>query len=203
MIKTILTTVLLLIGSVIFGQSQGNYIVVINNDSIHIDLKKEKQYKTASGEDLTIKILQPDILTFKDDMISFNYAKSLSISKTEISPGIDQYMVMQSTGNGFIIQKYKTMDPTGLTQLMLNQITKRTNYNDYTRTEKPFKRELSSGQTIEGIQAILTNKNEELIYTVATYGADSEGIVVITMLLNENFKDEHIIELFLNTLTIK
>ncbi|MDO5968198.1 hypothetical protein Q4Q35_00105 [Flavivirga aquimarina] len=204
MTKITITLVTLLTGFISFAQSQGNYIVIINNDSIQADLKNELQYKTSSGEELTIKIIQPDILTYSDDMISFSYDKSLSVSNSKIDKGIEQCMIMKSTGNGFMVQKYRTINPSSLTQLMLNEIIKESINYGYSKTEKKFKKKLKSGQTIEGIQATLTYKGEKEVYTVATYGRKDEGIIVVTMLLSEDYtNDKGIIELFLETLVIK
>ena len=181
-----------------------NYIIIINNDSIQVDLNTNIKYKNSSGEESTIKIIQPEILTYSDDMISFKHDKSLSVSDSKIEAGIEQCMIMKSTGNGYMVQKYKTIDPSSLTQLMMNEITKESISYGYTRTEKPFKKKLKSGQTIEGVQATLTYKGEDEVYTVATYGAKDEGIIVVTMLLSEDYKDDKkIIDLFLDTLEIK
>ena len=204
MTKAIFTLGALLISLISYSQEKGNYIIIINNDSIQVDLNKNIQYKKSSGEELTIKVIQPQILTYSDDMISFNHDKSLSVSDSKIEEGIEQCMIMKSTGNGFMIQKYKTIDPSSLTQLMMNEITKESVNYGYAKTEKPFKKKLKSGQTIEGIQATLTYKGENEVYTVATYGAKDEGVIVVTMLLSEDYKDDKkIIDLFLETLEIK
>ncbi|PKG42866.1 hypothetical protein [Psychroflexus sp. MES1-P1E] len=203
MIRTILTSLAFFISSVIFAQNQGNYIIIINNDSIRVDINNDFSYKTTSGEELTISIIQPDILTYSDDMISFSHDKSLSVSNSKIEQGIEQCMIVKSTGNGFMVQKYQTMNPSSLTQLMLNELTKESINYGYSKSEKKFKKKLKSGQIIEGIQATLKYKGEKEVYTVATYGAKDEGIIVITMLLNEDFKeDQEIIKLFLETLSI-
>tara|TARA_R110002073_G_scaffold4213_3_gene28036 strand:- start:13521 stop:14132 length:612 start_codon:yes stop_codon:yes gene_type:complete len=203
MLKSIFTLALLSLSAFTFAQKTGNYVVVINNDSIQINLDESFQYKPGGGKQLDIKVIQPNILTYTDAMISFNYDKSLNVSNTIIDKGIEQCMVMQSTGNGFMIQKYQTIDPSSLTQLMLNELIKESVSYGYVKKETPFKKTLQSGQTIEGIQATLSYKGEDEIYTVATYGAKDEGIIVITMLLSEDFNDEKIIDLFLNTLRIK
>ena len=202
MIKNLIVLGIIFIGSSTFAQEGKNYIVIINNDSIRINLNNDHQYKTSAGEKLTIKVIQPNILTYSDDMISFNYDKSLNVSNTEIEKGIEQCMVMKSTGNGFMIQKYSAINPSSLTELMLNELTKESVSYGYTKKEKKFKKKLVSGQTIEGIQATLNYKGEDEIYTVATYGGKDEGIIVITMLLNEDFNDKKIISLFLDTLKI-
>lgn len=202
--KTITSLVIMLISFLSFGQSQGNYILIINNDSIQTNLNNELLYKTSSGEELTIKIAQPELLKYSDDMIAFSYDKSLSVSNVEIDEGIEQCMIMKSTGNGFMVQKYRTIDPSSLTELMLNEIIKESINYGYSKTEKEFSKKLKSGQTIEGIQATLTYKGEKEVYTVATYGGKDEGVVVITMFLSEDYADDkEIIELFLETLEIK
>lgn len=185
------------------AQTSGNYIVIINSDSIPVDLNGSFEYKPKSKQPLTIKVIQPEILTYSDDMISFQYNKALSVSNSRIDEGIEQCMIMRSTGNGFMVQKYTTLDPSSLTRLMLNEITKESINYGYQKTEEDFKKTLKSGQTIEGIKAVLTYKGERETYTVATYGQKDEGIILVTMLLNEDYaEDKAIIDLFLDTLTL-
>ncbi|NOT38124.1 MAG: hypothetical protein HOP11_12190 [Saprospiraceae bacterium] len=160
MIKSILTAILMFVNSLIFAQNQGNFILVINNDSIQVNLNMEFNYKTSSGEELKMSIIQPDVLTYSDDLISFSYEKSLSVSNTKIEKGIEQCVILKSTGTGFLIQKNKTMNPSSLTELMLKEITKESMNYGYSKSEKEFKKKLKSGQVIEGIQATLTYKDE-------------------------------------------
>jgi hypothetical protein len=187
----------------IWAQENGNYIVVINNDSIQTNDDNEVLYTTPGGETLNIKVTQPNILTYSDDMISFNHAKTLSVSNTIIDEGIEQCMAIRPTGNGFLVQKYSTIDPSSLTRLMLNEITKESISYGYTKTEETFTKKLTSGQTIEGVKATLEYKEEVEIFTVATYGGRDEGIIVVTMLLNDDFEEQGAIDLFLNTLKIR
>ena len=201
--KTILLISAVLLSPVILAQNQGNYVLIINGDSIKTDLNTNISYKTPSGEDLKLRIIQPNFLTYSDDMISFMYDKSLSVSNSKIDDGIEQCMIIKSTGNGFMVQKYKTIDPSSLTQLMLNELTKESISYGYTKSEVEFERNLKSGQSIQGIQATLTYKGEKEVYTVATYGAKDEGIIVVTMMLGEDYpEDREIIDLFLETLSI-
>ena len=202
MIKKRFTLALLFLTTFLSAQNNGNYILIINNDSINIDLNQEVPYKISSRKQLTIKLIQPDILTYSDDMIAFNHDKTLSVSNSVIGAGIEQCMVMKSTGNGFMVQKYKTLDPSSLTTLMLTEITKESISYGYAKTEEPFTKTLISGQTIEGTKATLTYRGEKEVYTVATYGEKDQGIVVITMHLTDNAKDQEIIDLFLDTLRL-
>jgi len=203
MIKTTSTLVAILLFSLFsFSQDNGNFILTINNESINIDLNETSEYKTNSGEVLSICLTQPDILTYSDDIISFNYSKEMSVSNSKIDEGIEQCALIQSTGNGFLVQKYTTIDPTSLTRLMVHELTKESVNYGYEKTEKPFKLKLSSGQTIEGIEATLTYNGTKEIYTIATYGEKDKGIIVVTMLLDVAADDTEMIDLFLNSLRI-
>ncbi|WP_394747596.1 hypothetical protein [Spongiimicrobium salis] len=196
---------LLFTTEVIMGQEKGNYILVINKDSLKVALDQDYAYTTPSGEEVSLKIVQPNILTYSDEMISFKYDKSNSVSNTAIEKGIAQCMILKSTGNGFIVQKYENMNPSSLTQFMLSEITKESISYGYTMEQKTFKKELQGGQQLEGVEAILTYKGEKEVYTVATYGHKDQGIIVITMLLSEDFvaADKPMIDLFLNSLQVK
>ena len=203
MLKSIFTFFFLILGFLSYSQTQGNYIIVINGDSVRIDLSSEIDYKTKGGEKLKINLVQPEILTYSDNMISFSHNKAFTVSNTTIQEGIDQCMIVNSTGNGFMVQKYEIMDPSPLVELMLNELTKESVNYGYKLTKKDYSRKIKSGQTIEGVQATLTYKGDKEVYTVATYGQKDEGIIVVTMLLNDDFEeDQEIIDLFLNTLSI-
>ncbi|NVK63009.1 MAG: hypothetical protein HWE22_00430 [Flavobacteriales bacterium] len=204
MYQSILVLALTVISFAGISQEEGNYILVINNDSILINLDGTVDYKTPKGEALSIQLTQSDIQTYSDEMISFRHDKSLNVSNTMIEEGIEQCMILRSTGNGFMVQKYETFDPTGFVDIMVNELTKESVNYGYTKSEKPFKIKLRSGQTLEGVQATLKYKGEKEIYTVATYGEKDEGVLVVTMLLNDDFQeDKKIIDLFLETLEVK
>lgn len=192
-------------GSFLSAQEQSNYVLVINKDSLKVALDTEYTYTAKSGENLVIKVVQPNTLTYSDEMISFKYDKSNSVSNTVIEEGIAQCMILKSTGNGFMIQKYEKLDPSSLTKLMLTEITRESISYGYTMEEEPFKKELSSGQHLEGIKATLNYKGEKEVYTVSTFGHKDQGVIIITMLLSEDFiaADKPMIDLFLSSLQLK
>lgn len=201
--KIILLFLALVLCSNIFSQESENYILIIDNDSIKINLNTEYSHKINSGKNLTVQIIQPKILTYQDEMISFNYDKSLNVSTTKIDEGIEQCMLMNAMGNGIIIQKYSTMNPTDLTDFMLSEITKESISYGYTKEEEPFEKKLADGKTIIGKKATLNYKGEDEVYTVAAYGAKDEGIIVLTMMLSTDFESKSMIDLFWNSLKIE
>lgn len=202
--KTLLTTLLVIISYILcYSQEEGNYMLIIGSDSLQIDLEKELIYKSNSGEELPIKLVQSRLQTYSNDMISFKYDKSLSVSNAVLEEGIEQCMIIKSTGTGFMVQTYSTMDPSLLTQLMLNEIVKESVSYGYDKVEEDFEKKLISGQTIKGKTATLSYKGEQEIYTVASYGAKDEGIIVVTMEFSDEFdNDIDIINIFLDSLEI-
>ncbi|NJB70787.1 hypothetical protein GGR42_001249 [Saonia flava] len=188
-----------------FSQESGNYLLIINNDTTKINLKQAFEYKAKKGELLTIIVDQPAIQTYSDEMISFQYDKAYGASKTKIDMGIEQIMVMSSDGNGFIVQKYSSMDPSGLINLMMSELIKESITYGYKKTEEPYTKELKSGQTIKGIKNTLEYKGEEIVYMVGAHGGKDEGVLIVTMLQDASYTQNGLpmINLFLDSLQIK
>ena len=106
------------------SQNNANYIIIVNGDSLKISLNSPFEYKTASGELLNLEIIQPGVLSYSDEFVSFQYAKEHNVSNAKIEEDIEQLMVMKSTGSGFMVQKYGSIDPSILTGFLLNEVTK-------------------------------------------------------------------------------
>jgi len=188
----------------IYSQNNANYILIVNGDSLKISLNSPFEYKTATGETLNMEVIQPGILSYSDKFVSFQYEKEHNISNAKIEEDIEQLMVMKSTGSGFMVQKYGSIDPSILTDFLLNEVTKESINYGYEKFEEPFLKTLKGGHVVEGTKATLTYKGETEIYVVAAYGAKDEGIIILTMLLNDEFTepDSKMIDMFWDTLVI-
>ncbi|NND52565.1 MAG: hypothetical protein HKN54_09160 [Flavobacteriaceae bacterium] len=195
----------LLLSTTATAQEVRNYIAIVNGDSIKINLNTSFQYKSTKGELIDFKIVQPDILTYSDDFISFKHSKENNVSNTVLEEDIEQLMVMKSTGSGFIVQKYYGIDPSLLTMMLLNEVTKESISYGYAKSQEAFSVDLQSGQTLNGSRMTLTYKGEEEIYTAAAFSGKDEGIIILTMVLNDDYsaKDHEMIDLFWETLEIK
>ena len=102
-----------------------------------------------------MKLYSLGILSYSDDFVSFKYEKENNISNAQIEEGIEQLMVMKSTGSGFMVQKYATLDPSVLTGFLLNEVTKESINYGYEKTEETFLKTLKTGHVVEGIKANL------------------------------------------------
>lgn len=201
--KILISIVFLFASFLSFAQNNANYVIILNNDSVFINLDETKHYTTKSGENIKVELVQPKILTYADNMISFKYESSLNVSNTQLDEGIEQCLLMKSTGNGFLVQKYSTIDPSSMTEFMITELTKESIGYGYQRTDENFEKKLLSGETLKGLKVTLSFEDEKQVYTVATYGENDHGILVLTMYLNSDYDDMEIINLFLNTLQLK
>lgn len=200
----IICSFLLLLGSSLLAQHQPAFILIVDGDSLDIRLDQEFTIASKKGPARVLKLVQPDILKYEDEMISFEYPKQFGVSSSVIQEGIEQFVVMSSTGNGYMIQEYSTMNPSGLSQLMITELTKESINYGYSKQQEVFTKELPGGQILEGLRATLTYNDEKEIYTVATYGKKDQGILIVTMVNNEEYmeSDGSFIELFMDTLQV-
>lgn len=186
------------------AQEKGNYQLIINNsDTIRLNLDENKTFK-FNKKDLSIKLIQPELLSYEDEMVSFDYTKDISLTSSIIEKGVMQTIAMNSVGNGFMLQKYSTLNPTSLNDIMLQEITKESINYGYEMKEEPFNLILKSGQTLKGVKAVLEYNGDVQEFIVATYGQKDSGILVLTMINNMDFveRDQKTIDQFFNSLRI-
>ena len=180
--------------------SQEDYQIEINGKLADIELDKDYEFK-IKNKILNIKVSLKDTLTYNDEFMSFKYSKEYKIVSTKIEEGIEQLMLMTAEGSGFIIQKYMTIDPSMLNELMINEVTKESVNYGYMMKRKDYKRTLNSGMTLNVIRAVLTYKDEVNIYEIATLGKKDQGILIMTMEMddNENSKGKQLINMIWKT----
>jgi hypothetical protein len=95
-------------------------------------------------------------------------------------------MIATAEGSGIIIQKYATINPAHLNEMMINEVTKESIGYGYTMKREDYHKTLKSGQKIEIDKAVLTYKDEINIYEIATIGQKDEGVLIMTMRMDNN-----------------
>ncbi len=175
-----------------YGQG-ANYQITINGQTSDVALGGEYSFVTPSGEKLTYSVTKKDIVSFEDEMVSFQHKGSLTVSTTKIDEGIDQVLAVTALGTGFIIQEYNGMDPSTLNDLMLQELTKEDISYGYELSKEDYSKVLKGGQTLKGIKATLTYKDEEKYYTITSFGARDKGVLVITMIDKEYMAKESLV----------
>lgn len=178
-----------------------NYQIILNGKLQDVALGEEYKIRLASGEEVTVAVKQKDVLTYQDDWISLQYPKGLHPALSTPDPDLEQIALVTANGNGFLVQKYKTVNPAELVDLMLKEMTNEEVSFGYSITEQPFERKLKSGQQVKGKSVQLKYGSDVQQYTVAALGGENGGIMFVTMLNTEyNHDDNKVIQLFLDSL---
>lgn len=200
--KLALITLLILISIKSF--SQNDYKIQINDIILEISLDKEYNI-TLDEKEIKFKIVTKDTLVYEDDLFSFNYSKDYKISQMTIKEGIEQIMLMSAGGSGILIQKYSTINPTTLNEMMISEVTKESLNYGFKLKREDYTIKLESGQKLDVDKAILTYKDETNIYEVASIGNKDEGILIMTMVMDEKMSTQgrKIIDMMWNTLKYK
>lgn len=200
--KIIALLVSLFIYAIAFGQE--DYTININDTTIKISLDKKYDI-TIGGEKIKFYIVANDTLDFNDNIIGFKYTKNFKLTKTDLGQGIEQTMLMTAKGSGIIIQKYSTINPMSLNEIMLREVTKESLSYGYEMVRADYNFRLKTGQNIKIDKAILKYKDETNIYEVTTIGKKDEGILIITLKMDDEKENEgqKLISLMWDTLVIK
>ena len=138
------------------------------------------------GRKINFVLSANDTLIYNDDLYSFLYLKDFRVSKTKVEGGIEQIMLMTAEGSGILIQKYPSLNPTTLNEIMLTEVIKESLSYGYELKRNDYNRTLSSGQKIQINKAVLKYKDDTNVYEVASIGKKDEGILIITMVMDQN-----------------
>lgn len=201
-----LASILCLVGMGAVAQDAANYQIIINGKATDVALGKAQKVRLANGQEIEITVKQKDILSYQDDWISLQYPKVLQPTIATPDPQLEQVALVTANGNGILVQKYKTINPTELVDLMLQEITEDKMNFGYTRSEEAYELKLQSGHKARGKSVVLKHGGQEQRYTVAAIGSKNknEGIIFMTM-LNPGYtsEDTEAIRLFLDTLAYR
>lgn len=182
-----------------FGQ---NDLILHINDTV-LEISSGKNYEIPiKGESLQFRVDYKDTLTYVDQLFSFQYLKDYKVSKMDIEKGIHQVMIMNADGSGILIQQYASMNPTMLNEMMIQEVTKESVNYGFNLDRQDYDRKLQSGETLKVAKAVLSYQNEKNTYEVASLGKKDEGILIMTMVMDEEKSQQgkKIIDLMWNSL---
>lgn len=180
--------------------------LLLTIDGKVLEIASDKEYEVpVNGKKVKIMVTTKDTLTYENEMFSFQYPKDFKISSVSVEEGIEQITLMSAEGSGVLIQRYSTINPTMFNEMMINEVTKESVNYGFKLTRADYDRTIGSGQTIQISKAILRYKDEINIYEVATMGKKDEGILVMTMIMDEMQSEQgrKLIDLMWNSLQYK
>jgi hypothetical protein len=184
--------------------SQKDYIVKINDTELEIALDSSYTIQ-INNKDVKFTFKSKAILLYDDPFFNFQYPSDFKVSKTKIDEGIEQIMLMTADGSGILIQKYEDFNPTLLNEMMINEVTKESINYGFKLERKDYERKLKFNQNLKVNKAILTYKDEINIYEIATIGKKDEGILIMTMIMDNTTDGQgnKLIDLMWETLNYK
>jgi len=196
---------ILLLCSVAHAFSQGkNYILEINGDTVSVALNQPVTLTTKGGKTITAKLSLKDKLHYVDSIISFQYSSQYSVSSKKIDKDIEQLILLSPLGNGIMIQKYNSIDPTFIVDLMVQELTKESKDAGYKEQLNMVEQKLVGGKTIKGKESILTLDDEKNIYRVFPRKIGRGGLIIIEIQTNtEQEEDLKLTKTFWETFTVK
>jgi hypothetical protein len=185
------------------GIGQEDFLIRLNDTIISIELDKSYDID-IKGTKLTFTVSSKDTLTYSNAFYSFLYPKTFRVSSTRVDTGIEQISILTAEGSGILIQKYESVNPTSLKEMMLTELTKESISYGFVSKRSIYKRKLKSGQEIEVTKADLRYKEDVNIYEVASVGKKDAGIIIITMKMDDdrNTQGQKVIDLMWKSLTV-
>ena len=188
-----------------FAGSGRDYVLTIDGTAYPVGLGETVTIKGANGNPVVVKLEKAALATYEDDLVSFQHKGELGVGSTEIDKSIKQLIMVAATGTLVLVQEYSDLNPSSITPLMLEQLTKDTLKAGGKLQQEPFTRTLANGRTLNGLKATMTEYNGDVAYfEVLAIGTPDRGILAVSRIAAEYVETERaIIDLFWKSLTVK
>ena len=181
--------------------AESNFQLNIDGKVFEVSPGQEQKLTLPDGTTHTITLKQKEYHTFSSDFFSFQHKNSFSPSKADLGSGINQTMMVSPLGTGVLIQEYKTIDPTMLIDLMIQELTKEEVSAGYELKVIDRERKLKDGTVLKGKVAITSLDGEKWEKEVYAQGSNGKGVLVVTFIEENNKKtDSDILKTFWDSL---
>ena len=181
----------------------GNYLLTIDGKPYELDIGELTTATLQNGQKVQVKLEKKDIATFKTEMFSFNHPSDFTPSKIDLGDGVYQTIMATPSGTTVMIQEYMELNPCGLIDMLVTELTKEEVHYGYTITKKDVSKQLAEGHTVTGKLVVSKYRKDENQRNVLCYGGKDAGLIIVTQLDNNTRgEDMAMIDLFWKTLTI-
>ncbi|WP_444957062.1 hypothetical protein [Microbulbifer sp. ZKSA002] len=156
-----------------------NYELKIGDSSYEISLNEEIEISVGEKH-IPIKLTQKEILTYTTDNFSFEHPRQYLPSKTDLGSGIFQTAMITPLGSAVMVQEYLNLDPTGIIDLMVNEITKEEREYGYKIESTETSVTLSDGKILNGQAVTSKYKGSDIKRFIYTYSTKDSGLLILT-----------------------
>ena len=201
--QKMMVTLALVAATLVCGPAYaGNFTLTINGKKFDVSLDKQVVIKVGASR-LRVTLAKKTIVRFKTATFSFNHPSRLSPSRTSLGNGIHQTMMASPIGTIIMVQEYSTMDPSGLVDLMIRELTKEEVKYGYKIKKSAAARKLADGKKVKGKMAVSKYKSKQIVRHVLTYGWTDAGILIVTQIdRSSSAQEAKMISTFWKTLKI-
>lgn len=176
----------------------------IGSTTVEIDAGETVDVTLPDGTKTKVRLSRNEFAHFTADRFSFTHPSAVSVTKSSVAKGITQYLMVTAVGTSVIVQVYKTLDPTKLTESMFSAVTRDEAAAGAKFKKLPHARE-AGGKKFSGLKAVQTADDEVQLYEVLAYkAAAGGGVLVITSIDTEKVPvDGIMLTKFWDTLQLK
>lgn len=177
--------------------------LTIGGQTIEINPGETAELELPGGT-TEVTLDRNEFATHTGELFSFNYPSNLTVARSEIAKDITQHLVASALGTLVIVQEYRSIDPSSLDELMLNELTKESVQAGATMTREAATRMLADGRKLSGLRATVTAKSDVSDYEVLAFGTPDEGVLAVTRIDRENIAAEQsILDTFWQSFALK
>lgn len=203
MSRILLTAAFILSATVLAAADTKAYTLSIGGRDYQIDAGDSVEVDLPDGKKATVKLERNPFARYAGESFAFEHPAGTTVGRSEIDKTIDQHLLATALGTLIILQEYRTLDPTSLDQLMLQQLTQDGIRAGAKVSQQPATRTLSDGKQLKGLTASETSRTETIDYEIVSYGEEDRGVLVVTRIdQDNNAADGEILKRFWETLKI-
>lgn len=142
------------------------------------------------GRKLSVALQRSETVTFTGTKFSFDHDGKFSVAKTDLGGGVQQYALITPIGTGIIVQEYKGLNPSGITDFVLQQMVQESISAGAKMTKQAAQRALPGGGVLKGVKAETATDNDVMDYEIVATGRPDGGVLVATFFNKENIPKE-------------
>ncbi|RJT39284.1 hypothetical protein D3227_13865 [Mesorhizobium waimense] len=178
--------------------------LTIDGVVVDIDPGEDVNVSLPGGKTSKVRIDRNDFATFSGATFSFVHPSNISITKSDLSDSITQYLMASALGTIVVVQEYDKMNPVSLNQLMLQEMTRESVQAGGTLTQETTTRKLADGKELTGIKATVKTRTDSADFEIVGFGLADQGLLFITRIGDQDVATEKpLIDKFWEDLKVK
>ncbi|AYG60674.1 hypothetical protein QD460_29780 [Rhizobium jaguaris] len=176
-------------GAALAGDGKG-FRLTIDGVEVGINPGDMLEMTTKDGRKLSVELQRSDTVTFAGDKFSFDHDGQFTVAKSDLNDGVTQFALITPIGTGVIVQQYKGLNPSSITDFVLQQMVRESIDGGAKMTKENTQRMLAAGNVLKGVKAETATANDVMDYEIAAIGRPDGGVLVATFINKENIAKE-------------